>query len=62
MSTYNGFMSAHKVLYFDVWGVYVDVYDFYVDVWSIIHADRCQVKYNKHSLSTLYANLNLNRV
>ena len=40
MLTYKVFMSAHKVLYFDV----------YVDAWSIIHADRCQVKYNRQSL------------
>jgi hypothetical protein len=37
-------MSAHKVLYFDV-------RDVYVDAWSIMHADRCQVKYNRQNLN-----------
>ena len=43
MLTYKVFMSAHKVLYIDVQGVYVDA-------WSIMHADRCQIKYNRQSL------------
>jgi hypothetical protein len=30
MLTYKVFMSAHKVLYFDAWGVYVDAWSIYM--------------------------------